>query len=213
MKKFLRVIASFFLGFLIIQLVLRIFRKTIHFPAPPFITAGLNSRFRERWQPADEVLERSRVTHGKKVLEVGCGGGFFLPSAVKRVGTAGKVYALDISPSMISIAQKYLFTNAPSHFESVEFLQRSAYDLPVEDGALDVVYFVGSLMEIPQPDKALKAAYRVLKAGGTVSVTEMLIDPDYPGVFSTSSLLKAAGYKIIDLSGNLFNYTVTAVKL
>ncbi len=213
MNKFLRIFGSILLGFIGFQVVLRIFRRNLHFPAPPFITAALNSRFRERWQPPDVILERSRVTSGKKVLEVGCGGGFFLPAAARRVGANGKLYALDISPRMINIAQKYLFTRAPSHYESVDFINRSAYDLPFEDGALDVVYYIGSLMEIPQPAKALRVAYRVLKPGGTVSVTELLPDPDYPGVYRTAALLKATGYRIIDLSGNLFSYTVTGVKL
>lgn len=213
MRKFLHWTGSFFLGFLIFQVLIRVVRRNFHFPAPPFITTMLNSRWRERWQPPDEVLERSRVSAGKKVLEVGSGGGFFLPRAAARVGDTGKVYALDISPKMIRIAQHYLFEHAPSHFERVEFLQRSAYDLPFDDDALDVVYFAGSLMEIPHPDQTLKAVYRVLKPGGTVSVTEMLPDPDYPGVYRSAALLKAAGYKIIDLSGNFLSYTITAVKL
>ena len=213
MRKFLHWIGSFFLGFLFFQVILRVVRRNVHFPAPPFITRFLNSRLRERWQPPDEVLERSRVTAGKKVLEVGSGGGYFLPRAAVRVGDTGRVYALDISPDMIRIAQHHLFERAPSHFERVEFLQRSAYDLPFDDDSLDVVYFVGSLMEIPRPDRSLKAVYRVLKPGGTVSVTEMLPDPDYPGVYRSAALLKAAGYKIIDLSGNFLSYTITAVKL
>ena len=213
MKKFLQWIGSFFLGFLIFQVLFRIVRRNFHFPAPPFIASLLNSRWRERWQPPDEVLERSRVSAGKKVLEVGSGGGYFLPRAAARVGESGKVYALDISPYMIRIAQHYLFERAPSHFEKVEFLQQSAYDLPFDDETLDVVYFVGSLMEIPHPDRSLNAVYRVLKPGGTVSVSEMLPDPDYPGVYRSAALLKAAGYKIIDLSGNFLSYTITAVKL
>jgi ubiquinone/menaquinone biosynthesis C-methylase UbiE len=213
MRKFLHWIGSFFLGFLIFQVLIRAVARFFHYPAPPFITPLLNSRLRERWQPADVVLERSRVSAGKKVLEVGSGGGYFLPRAAARVGETGKVYALDISPEMIRIAQHFLFERAPSHFDRVEFLERSAYDLPFDDDTLDVVYFVGSLMEIPHPDHSLKAVYRVLKPGGTVSITEVLPDPDYPGVYRSAALLKAAGYKIIDLSGNFMSYTITAVKL
>lgn len=213
MKRFLHGLKNFLLGFLIFQVIFRLFRRNIHFPAPYFITKLLNSRWRARIQPADQVLGRSRVSAGKQVLEVGCGGGYLLPAAARRVGENGKVFALDISPRMLEIAKAYLEEKGMDQPGRVEFKLASAHDLPFDENTLDVVYYSASLMEIPDPLRALKDCFRVLRSGGTVSVTELLPDPDYPGMHVTARLLKEAGFKIIDLEGNFFNYTVTAVKL
>lgn len=213
MNKFLRCIKNFLLGFVIFQVIIRVFRRYIHFPAPSFITVILNSRARERVMPANLVLERSRVSAGKQVLEVGCGGGFLIPTAAERVGDSGRVYALDISEEMLKIARAFVSKEAPLVAGRVEFMHNSAYDLPFAEGFIDVVLFSGSLMEIPDPHRALGEAFRVLRPGGTVSVTEMLPDPDYPGVYTTARLLKQAGFKIVDLAGNFFSYTLTGVKL
>lgn len=213
MKKFMRGLMNSLLGFLIFQLIFRLFRRNVHFPAPPVFTKLLNSRWRARITPANVILERSRVTSGKKVLEVGCGGGFLLPTAAERVGESGRVYGLDISEDMLRISEDYVAKEAPLVAGRVELKHNNAYDLPFADESLDVVYFCGALMEIPDPLRALGEAFRVLHSGGTVSVTELLPDPDYPGMHVSARVLKQAGFKIVDLSGNFFNYTVTGVKL
>lgn len=144
---------------------------------------------------------------------MGRGGGYLLPKAAEQVGESGRLYSLDISAEMLKIAEAHINKETPLVAGIVELKHSSAYDLPFADGILDVVFFCGALMEIPDPLRALGEAFRKLHSGGTVSVTEILPDPDYPGMHVTARILKQAGFKIVDLSGDFFNYTVTGVKL
>lgn len=212
MKKFLRTISFILLGFISFQVLLRLFRRNVHFPAPPFMAFLLTSPLRARLQPPETVIARSGMKEGDQVLEVGCGSGFFLPYFARQVGSSGKVHALDISPKMLEMAQKHLIQTAPELLERVNFLQRSAYELPFNESSLDCVLFTTSLEEIPQPQRALAEARRVLKPGGCVAVTEFLPDPDYPGMGNTYRKLVEAGFASPVTLGNLWTYTVRAHK-
>jgi len=92
----LYIIIAFFIVF---QVIIRIFRKLFHFPAPAFIGYFLDSNHRRRLQPPDKLIEHSRITRGMKVLEIGCGSGAFITFVARAVGQSGEVYALDIQPA------------------------------------------------------------------------------------------------------------------
>jgi len=211
MTTFLHVlkIAGYILfGFLIYQVLLRLVRRNWHFPAPAFLTLFLNSPMRGFLQNPKKVIERSGIQQGHKVLEIGCGGGFFLPHAARAVGEEGRVYGLDIAAEMLARCRRYLGRFPQEIQERIGLVQKSAYELPFEDGTLDVVYFVAVLMEIPDPQRCLAEVQRVLKPQGIVAVTEFLPDPDYPGRGTTIRCVEQAGFMIAASEGNLWNYTV-----
>jgi SAM-dependent methyltransferase len=97
----LRVIGYIILGFGAYQVILRFVRRNWHFPAPSFITLFLNSRLRAKMQDPERLIERSGIKPGQRVLEIGCGGGFFLPYAARAVGAEGHVIGLDIDEKML----------------------------------------------------------------------------------------------------------------
>ena len=204
----LKVIAYVILGFTAYQFILRLVRRNWHFPAPSFIAIFLNSRWRARLQDPRVVIARSGVRSGNQVLDVGCGGGFFLPYAAEAVGAGGKVDGLDISGDMLELALAYLGKWPVEVRERVSLLQKSAYDLPFAAGSLDVVYSVAALMEIPDPQRCLAEVRRVLKPGGILAVSEFLPDPDYPGRKATIRCGELAGFTLDAVEGNLWNYTV-----
>jgi len=73
---------------------------------------------------------------GETVLDLGSGGGLDVLLSARRVGPAGRVYGLDASPEMISLAR----SNAvAAGVGSAEFLQGSIEDIPLPDGQVDVV--------------------------------------------------------------------------
>lgn len=207
MLTFLKVVGYILLFFIAWQVLVRVVRHYWHFPAPAIIEVFLNSRLRARLQDPRKVIARSGVRPDQQVLEIGCGGGFFLPYAAEAVGTTGKVIGLDIAADMLERCRKYL-DKFPDVKNRIELLQKSAYELPFADGSLDVVYLVAALMEIPEPGRCLVEAKRVLKPDGILAVTEFLVDPDYPGRRVTIRCCETAGFKVDAIEGNTWNYTV-----
>ena len=209
----LRIIGYVILGFGAYQVILRLVRRNWHFPAPAFITIFLNSRLRAKLQDPQRVIERSGIKPGMRVLEIGCGGGFFLPYAARAVGAEGHVIGLDIEEKMLEKSLSHL-AQTPAHIrERVELIQRSAYYLPFEDASLDVVYLVAALMEIPDPKRCLKEVRRVLKPEGVLAVSEFMPDPDYPTRRVTIRTAEGAGFAVEAVEGNAWAYTIRFKKV
>lgn len=204
----LKIIGYVFAGFAVYQVLLRLVRHYWHFPAPAIITVFLNSRLRKRLQNPAVIIERSGIRSGQKVLEIGCGGGVFLPYAAQAVGEGGKVYGLDIAIDMLALCRRYLSAYPLKVNNRVELVQRSAYELPFDDNSLDVVFLVAALMEIPDPQRCLAQVHRVLKPEGILAVSEFLVDPDYPGRKSTIRCGERSGFKVDAVEGSLWSYTV-----
>jgi ubiquinone/menaquinone biosynthesis C-methylase UbiE len=103
--------------------------------------------------------------------------------------------------------------NKLSRFENrdiknIKLIEGNAYELPFEDGSLDLVNMVTVLQEIPDRNKVLQEVKRVLKPGGFLAVTELFPDPDYPWKSTTVKLGNGARFVVDKISGNFFNYTV-----
>jgi len=62
--------------------------------------------------------------------------------------------------------------------------------------------------EIPDKAKALEEIKRVIKTGGMLTITEFIIDPDYPLRSTTIKQGEQAGFKFVGVFGNFWNYTV-----
>jgi len=146
------------------------------------------------------------------VLELGSGSGGFTTFVARAVGQGGKVYAVDIQAGMLAQLRGKLSRSENRDIENVEVRQASAYDLPFEDGSLDLVYMVTVLPEIPNRSRALQEVRRVLESGGILAVTEFLPDPDYPLRSTTIRICQNEGFVVDASSGNLWNYTVRLSK-
>ena len=190
-----------------VLILARIIRKFVHFPAPAYAGLFFNSRLRRRGQPPSTVIERSGVKPGMTVVDLGCGSGAFTPYVARAVGKEGRVYGVDIQAGMLKQLERKLATEEFRDVNNVETKLASAYELPLEDGTIDLVYMVGVLQEIPDRSRALKEVYRVLKPGGTLAVTEMLMDPDYPWRSTTRKICLREDFTPEDSLGNLWIYT------
>jgi len=188
--------------------VAKIIRKLVHFPAPAFIGQLLDSGYRRKIQPPEQMIERSGIKKGMKVLDLGCGSGAFTTYVARAVGPAGMVNALDIQPDMLKQLENKLSRPENKDIPNIKLIRGSAYELPFDDGSLDLVYMVTVLQEIPDRNKALAEVKRVLRPGGFLAVAELFPDPDYPWKSTTIKLGEAAGFVVDNISGNFFNYTV-----
>ena len=172
-------------------------------PCPASLACLVNNPVRRRYMRP--VLDRVGIQPGERVLELGPGPGAFTVEAARRVGTEGRLIAVDIQPRMIAQVEKRVreagLTNVETHVAD-------AYHLPLEDASVDRAFLVGVLPEIPDQARALVELRRVLKSGGLLSVTEEFLDPDYPLAFETIRRVVEAGFRLEQRFGNFWLYTV-----
>jgi arsenite methyltransferase len=107
------------------------------------------------------VLEALQLRTGERVLEVGCGGGFYAYEAAQCVGPTGRVCAIDLSADQIAAAQTRC-----AELPWVTCQVADAVTLPYEVGEFDVVYGMQVFEYIAPLDTALHEVQRVLRPGG-----------------------------------------------
>jgi len=116
---------------------------------------------KKRWQRRVKMLT-AHLKPSDKVLELGCGTGYFTKEIVK---TGAWVTAIDISPELLHIAQEEIKE------ENASFILENAYEMSFEANSFDSI--VGSsVLHHLEIDKAISEMFRVLKPGGTMYFTE-----------------------------------------
>lgn len=158
-------------AFLLVQVVARIFRRFVHFPAPAWCAPLLDSSMRRLVQPPAKVVRQSKIAKGMAVLEVGCGGGAIAIPAARAIGPEGRLCALDVQPAMLKRFRRKLALPENRDVMNVDLVQADARELPFEDESFDLVYTVSALPEVPDQQRALAEVMRVLRPGGILAVT------------------------------------------
>ena len=104
------------------------------------------------------------IEPGATVLDIGTGTGIFLPYLLSRVGTAGKIIAIDHAEKML------LKAKAKRCEENIDFLCADVMAIPMVDEICDVVVCYSSLPHFPDKLKAMREMKRILKKGGRVFI-------------------------------------------
>jgi arsenite methyltransferase len=123
------------------------------------------------------------IKNGDVVLDLGSGAGVdaFLASSI--VGEKGQVIGVDMTPEMVEWARM----NAESNdYRNVEFRLGEIENLPVESSSVDVVISNCVINLSTDKQKVFREAYRVLKQGGTMVVSDMALLADLPDYLSDS---------------------------
>jgi len=114
---------------------------------------------------------------GEVVLDLGSGGGIDCFLAARQVGPQGRVIGLDMTPDMIKLARR----NAKKlGMANVIFDYGEMEEIPLQDASVDAVISNCVINLSPDKDAVFGEAYRVLRPGGRLSVSDMVVDGDLP---------------------------------
>ena len=138
-------------------------------PSPPSSQMEMPAADREQWQRVPDIVRSLKLESGSRVADVGAGAGFFSVRLARLVGAAGRVYAVDANPRMITRlrerAEKEQLTN-------LEIVLGDLNDPKLPVDSLDAALIVNAYHEMDQHQAMLGGIGRALKPGGRLVIVE-----------------------------------------
>jgi arsenite methyltransferase len=114
------------------------------------------------------VREAVAAQPGERLLDIGCGPGFYIAELIDQVGVDGSITGVDASGAMLAVAAK----RVDGH-DNVTLHESDATALPVPDGAFDAVVSVQVLEYVPDVSAAVAEIHRVLRPGGRIVIWDV----------------------------------------
>lgn len=178
-------------------------------PCPWWLVPLLENPYVEHVAGAPVLLEQAGIEPGMRVLDAGCGPGRLTLPAARRVGSSGRVVALDFQPRMLEMLARRV---REAGLENVDIVRARLGDGALPSDTFDVALLVTVLGEIPLRLTALRELHRSLRPGGMLSVTEVLPDPHYQPLARVRALAREAAFLEHSLVSSWLSYTLNLTR-
>ncbi len=168
----------------------------------------LESPLRKLIKSPKKVADRLSLQTWQQVIELGAGSGYYSQDVANRL-PLGRLVLVDIQPGMLFRAKHSL---EAAGLENVESILADATVLPVVSEQFDTAFMVTVLGEVSDKAGVIMEIYRVLRAGGLLSIGEQRTDPDFVSLEEVKQLTKQAGFVFDRYFGNRWNFTANFIK-